>query len=201
MFLNSEQLLPTFKLLAADPCPAVRRTIAASLQQLIRIIGKIEQLTIQFSLLESKYEVLTFNVILSYTLNPFKHSFFLHTSKYDFFSGSKFSCLKDEIVGLFCDCDVSVLACMVTNMVYVIDALARFGVLQVTIYPSIFISIYLSIYIYLYLYLSIYLWSLTWSTSSMHSHALDYYMYLFIYLSTGDFMKKLPTATCALRDR
>ena len=47
------------------------------------------------------------------------------------FAGSKFSSLKEEVVSLFSDSDVSVLACMVTNMVYVIDALARFGVLQV----------------------------------------------------------------------
>ena len=37
---------------------------------------------------------------------------------------------KLQIVSLFNDTNVDVLASMVTNMVYVIDALARFGVLQ-----------------------------------------------------------------------
>ena len=42
-----------------------------------------------------------------------------------FFTGAKFSLTKGEVVKLFNDGSVEVLSSMVTNMVYIIDALAR----------------------------------------------------------------------------
>jgi len=44
--------------------------------------------------------------------------------------GSNFSLIKVQVVSLFNDNNIEVLSVMVFNMVYVIDALARFGVLQ-----------------------------------------------------------------------
>jgi len=78
----TDQLFSTFCDFATDPSPSVRKTLASSLHELIKIIG------INFSL------------------------------------------TKMQIVALFNDSSIDVLSAMVTNMVYVIDALARFGVLQ-----------------------------------------------------------------------
>jgi len=78
----TDQLFSTFCDFATDPSPSVRKTLAASLHELIKIIG------------------------------------------------TNFSLTKMQIVALFNDSSVEVLSAMVTNMVYVIDALARFGVLQ-----------------------------------------------------------------------
>jgi len=78
----TDQLFSTFCDFATDPSPLVRKTLAASLHELIKIIG------------------------------------------------TNFSLSKMQIVALFNDNNVEVLAAMVLNMVYVIDALARFGVLQ-----------------------------------------------------------------------
>jgi len=78
----TDQLFSTFCDFATDPSPLVRKTLAASLHELIKIIG------------------------------------------------TNFSLSKMQVVALFNDSNVEVLAAMVLNMVYVIDALARFGVLQ-----------------------------------------------------------------------
>ena len=78
----SDKLFSTFCDFAMDPSPLVRKTLAASLHELIKIIG------------------------------------------------TNFSLLKMQIVALFNDTNIEVLSAMVVNMVYVIDALARFGVLQ-----------------------------------------------------------------------
>ena len=77
-----EKLASTFCDFAVDPSPLVRKTVAASLHELIKIIG------------------------------------------------TNFCLLKMQIVALFNDTNIEVLSAMVLNMVYVIDALARFGVLQ-----------------------------------------------------------------------
>jgi len=78
----TDQLFSTFCDFATDPSPLVRKTLAASMHELIKIIG------------------------------------------------TNFSLAKMQVVALFNDSNVEVLAAMVLNMVYVIDALARFGVLQ-----------------------------------------------------------------------
>eukprot|EP00090_Calanus_glacialis_P014558 TRINITY_DN23370_c0_g1_i1.p1 TRINITY_DN23370_c0_g1~~TRINITY_DN23370_c0_g1_i1.p1 ORF type:complete len:1795 (+),score=259.45 TRINITY_DN23370_c0_g1_i1:414-5798(+) len=78
----TDQLFSTFCDFATDPSPLVRKTLAASMHELIKIIG------------------------------------------------TNFSLSKMQVVALFNDSNVEVLAAMVLNMVYVIDALARFGVLQ-----------------------------------------------------------------------
>ena len=78
----SDKLFSTFCDFAIDPSPMVRKTLAASLHELIKIIG------------------------------------------------TNFCLLKMQIVALFNDTNIEVLSAMVLNMVYVIDALARFGVLQ-----------------------------------------------------------------------
>ena len=78
----SEKLFSTFCDFAADSSPAVRKTLAASLHELIKIIG------------------------------------------------TNFCLLKMQIVALFNDNNMDVLSSMVFNMVYIIDGLARFGVLQ-----------------------------------------------------------------------
>eukprot|EP00092_Neocalanus_flemingeri_P006565 GFUD01007077.1.p1 GENE.GFUD01007077.1~~GFUD01007077.1.p1 ORF type:complete len:1705 (+),score=246.70 GFUD01007077.1:246-5117(+) len=78
----TDQLFSTFCDFATDPSPLVRKTLAASMHELIKIIG------------------------------------------------TNFSLSKMQVVSLFNDSNVEVLAAMVLNMVYVIDALARFGVLQ-----------------------------------------------------------------------
>ena len=56
--------------------------------------------------------------------------------------------------------------------------------IHLSVYPSIYTSIYL-------IYLSI----------QLFMYEYEHISYIFIHLSTGDFMKKVPTATCALRDR
>ena len=78
----SEKLFSTFCDFAADSSPLVRKTLASSLHELIKIIG------------------------------------------------TNFCLLKMQIVALFNDSNIDVLSSMVFNMVYVIDGLARFGVLQ-----------------------------------------------------------------------
>ena len=78
----TDQLFSAFCDFATDPDPLVRKTLAASLHELIKIIG------------------------------------------------TNFSLSKMQIIALFNDNKVEVLATIVLNMVYVIDTLARFGVLQ-----------------------------------------------------------------------
>ena len=78
----AEKLFSTFCDFASDSSPMVRKTLAASLHELIKIIG------------------------------------------------TNFCLLKMQIVALFNDNNIDVLSSMVFNMVYVIDGLARFGVLQ-----------------------------------------------------------------------
>lgn len=78
----TDKLFSTFCDFATDPSHLVRKTLAASLHELIKIIG------------------------------------------------TNFSLSKMQVVALFNDNNVEVLSAMVVNMVYVIDALARFGVLQ-----------------------------------------------------------------------
>ena len=78
----SDKLFSTFYDFAAVSSPAVRKTLAASLHELIKIIG------------------------------------------------TNFCLLKMQIVALFNDNNMDVLSSMVFNMVYIIDGLARFGVLQ-----------------------------------------------------------------------
>merc|ERR1719400_2615882 len=78
----TDKLFSTFCDFATDPSSSVRKTLATSLHELIKIIG------------------------------------------------TNFSLSKMQVVALFNDNNVDVLSAMVVNMVYVIDALARFGVLQ-----------------------------------------------------------------------
>lgn len=78
----TDKLFSTFCDFATDPSHLVRKTLATSLHELIKIIG------------------------------------------------TNFSLSKMQVVALFNDNNVDVLSAMVVNMVYVIDALARFGVLQ-----------------------------------------------------------------------
>ncbi len=84
------------------------------------------RITIKFSERSHTYTV-TLPPRHSSTFEPLSADTHSHTESYAdvFFAGGKFSLTKMQVVSLFRDSEVEVLAAMVANMVYIIDALAR----------------------------------------------------------------------------